>query len=450
MNQKIIRFFACIFLICTTFILAGCDPSAIGGQLIRLENPTDFQVNVGDNISLTWSEVEGASMYSIYIYQEDTCILTENAESGYIIKGLEPGVYKVGIRTIGDSETYRSSAVSDLITFEVTESDNPVTTPLTTPTNVLVDYDQDGKKIRITFKDSADYVNATGYLAYFYQNGQIIKTIQFAENGSSINIDSLTAGTYVVEVKVLGDNILYSNSEVSNSKASVTLVETGGGTDIFEGYYADASNKIGDALEEALRTIITNTHKIKTSYGDLRKFLQVTDRDPNNSNNIILFYCRASVRGQWDSAKTWNREHVWPDSQGVGEEGPGSDAHHLRPTNPSINSSRGNNGFDYVTGGKELQYGGKGTGCYVGGGKFEPADCIKGDVARIIFYMLIRYKNLYSKLPNVASIDVMLEWNSLDPVDSTEIQRNEEVYKIQGNRNPLIDHPEFAQLIWAN
>ena len=76
-------------------------------------------------------------------------------------------------------------------------------------------------------------------------------------------------------------------------------------------------------------------------------------------------------------------------------------------------------------------------------------DSVKGDVARIYFYMLVRYPYLYSSFNLVADLDVMLEWNEIDPVDELEIHRNEVVYNYQGNRNPFIDHPESANLIWA-
>ena len=155
---------------------------------------------------------------------------------------------------------------------------------------------------------------------------------------------------------------------------------------------------------------------------------------------MILFYTGASVP-KTDNMNVWNREHVWAQSlskyesggQWFGESGAGADAHHIRPCNPSVNSSRGNDKF--------------GTSS----GYYEPTDEFKGDVARIIFYMMVRYTQADSfTFTSVAeSLDILLEWNELDPVSPLEENRNDVVEDIQGNRNPFIDYPEFAEEIWG-
>ena len=75
----------------------------------------------------------------------------------------------------------------------------------------------------------------------------------------------------------------------------------------------------------------------------------------------------------------------------------------------------------------------------------------KGDTARILFYLFTRYSQADSyRFTAVAqSLEMLLEWNRLDPVDEWEMERNNETAKIQGNRNPFIDHPEFADIIWG-
>ena len=82
---------------------------------------------------------------------------------------------------------------------------------------------------------------------------------------------------------------------------------------------------------------------------------------------------------------------------------------------------------------------------------FEPLDNVKGDIARIIFYLMVRYQEAdnYSFTTVAQSKEMLLRWNEIDPVDEFEMKRNEESYKIQGNRNPFIDHPECAVLIWG-
>lgn len=203
------------------------------------------------------------------------------------------------------------------------------------------------------------------------------------------------------------------------------------------GYYSSITESSGNSLKLQLRTLITSTHKKILSYNDLKVYTAKTDVDPNNPNNIILFYSRKSVSSKWDGGNTWNREHVWPQSKSwFTTSGAGADIHHLRPTNPTINSSRGNKPYGETT----------------NGSMFEPNDEVKGDVARILFYLLVRYQesDSYSITKAASSMRMLLEWNRLDPVDNLEITRNEEAAKIQGNRNPFIDNYLYAEMIWAS
>ena len=225
-------------------------------------------------------------------------------------------------------------------------------------------------------------------------------------------------------------------------------------------YYSSiSSSETGDDLKSSLRSLITSTHKTKTSYDDCSdpSIVEKTDGDPNNPGNIILFWSGLSIESTWDSGKSWNREHVWPQSQGwFGTSGAGSDLHHIRPTDASVNSSHGNYPYGVVSGGKYVSLsstnGGTATDAKVGGSIFEPGDSKKGDCARIIFYLLVRYEDSdnYS-ITNVAtSMDLLLEWNNNDPVDASEIRRNNAVYDIQGNRNPFIDNNNYVDLIWGD
>ena len=170
---------------------------------------------------------------------------------------------------------------------------------------------------------------------------------------------------------------------------------------------------------------------------------------------MILFYSGLSVKASWDSAATWNREHMWPQSKSwFKTSGAGSDLHHIRPTDTDVNNRRGSLPFGEVSGGTEVLascHGNASTGCYIGGGYFEPADRVKGDTARIIFYLLTRYSesDSYSITQVAQSMDMLLRWNELDPVDDWEYTRNEETAKIQGNRNPFIDCSDLAEVIWG-
>ncbi|MCS0671803.1 endonuclease [Cytobacillus firmus] len=225
------------------------------------------------------------------------------------------------------------------------------------------------------------------------------------------------------------------------------------------GYYDAATGKTGEALKTALHTIIDDHTEI--SYSNVWEALRDTDEDPANSNNVILLYTGRS-QGKFTNGSgvnDWNREHVWAKSHGdFGTAmGAGTDLHHLRPTDASVNSSRGN--LDFDDGGTQHS---EALGNYYDSDSWEPRDAVKGDVARMLFYMAVRYEgdsgevdlelnNLVNNgsAPYHGKMSVLLEWHKEDPVDDNERRRNEIIYSdYQHNRNPFIDHPEWASAIW--
>jgi endonuclease I len=226
------------------------------------------------------------------------------------------------------------------------------------------------------------------------------------------------------------------------------------------GYYNGTEGLSGDQLKQALHNIIDNHHEY--SYSNLRDFiLRETDEDPNNSNNVILLYTgRSQAKSTFGGgANDWNREHVWAKSHGnFGTSAPaGTDAHHIRPTDASVNSSRGN--LDFDEGGTPLP---EAPGCKRDSDSFEPRDEVKGDVARMIFYMATRYEGggepdlevvdrvNNSPRPEHGKLQKLIDWNQMDPPSEFEKNRNEVVYSYQENRNPFIDHPEFVDYIWGD
>ncbi len=113
-------------------------------------------------------------------------------------------------------------------------------------------------------------------------------------------------------------------------------------------YYAGAIGKTGTSLKSALNNIISSQTKL--SYSAVWNALKVTDQDPNNSNNVVLLYSGISRSKSLNGGNSgnWNREHVWAQSHGDfgTSAGPGTDLHHLRPEDVSVNSIRGNKDFD--------------------------------------------------------------------------------------------------------
>lgn len=231
-------------------------------------------------------------------------------------------------------------------------------------------------------------------------------------------------------------------------------------------YYNDVNLTLsGSALKDALATKIINTHTTTLSYTPgVWNALKQTDLDPTNSSKVLLIYgwndsdsdiTNDRTRGKdtnGGGTGVWNREHVYAKSlanPNLGTSGPGADAHNLRPADAQRNSSRSNRKFAA----------GSGTASYITAqGHWYPGDEWRGDVARMLMYMYLRYGN--QTLPsNVAvgaansndsnMINILLEWNAADPVSDLEKQRNPVLENLQGNRNPFIDNPAFATKIWG-
>lgn len=223
-------------------------------------------------------------------------------------------------------------------------------------------------------------------------------------------------------------------------------------------YYAPAVGKSGAALRTSLHDIIDNSTKL--SYDAVWTALKDTDQDPRNTANVIELYTGRSIPKSSSGGSTgnWNREHVWAQSRGgfTTGAGPGTDLHHIRPEDVTVNSIRGNKDFD--DGGSAVS---GCTDCWTDADSFEPRDAVKGDVARMLLYMAIRYEGgdgfndlemsstVGSSSSQIGDLETLLAWNAADPVDAFEMRRNDRIHsQWQGNRNPFIDHPEWAASIW--
>jgi len=219
----------------------------------------------------------------------------------------------------------------------------------------------------------------------------------------------------------------------------------------------------GMPLKDELASKITTTHTNQITYTQVWTVLKSSDLDPTNSANVLLVYGFSDTDGNETTDRSrnknanggattgeWNREHIYAKSLGtpdLGTSGPGSDAHNLKPADVDNNGTRGNKKFASGTGN-----GG------VAGANWYPGDEWKGDIARIVMYMYVRYTT-QCKPGNVAvgnpvaidlnMVDLLLTWNIEDPVNAYERNRNDVIYNTQGNRNPFIDNPYLATLIWG-
>ncbi|MAX69934.1 MAG: endonuclease I [Flavobacteriaceae bacterium] len=233
------------------------------------------------------------------------------------------------------------------------------------------------------------------------------------------------------------------------------------------GYYDSLDGLADTALRQALQDIIADPTTVRAqTYADVIDILKEADQNPLNSNQVWLVYSeegRAKLDLQTGSSNVgkWNREHTFPRSRGgfysieEDEVADGvdvywtteadslrhgnSDAHALRAVDGQENSSRGNQFYGQYTGPS-------GT-----------LGMFRGDVARSVFYMAVRYNGLEivngypeSSVGDFGDLATLLDWHRNDPPDDFEMNRNNVVYNWQFNRNPFIDQPDLIEYIWGN
>jgi endonuclease I/chitodextrinase len=264
------------------------------------------------------------------------------------------------------------------------------------------------------------------------------------------------------------------------------------------GYYDNADTSSPSALHASLHTIIDDHVRFPyTSTAiDTWDILEIADEDPDLPGNVITIYRNATYAKQGGGNALYNREHSWPKSYGFPNDGSGNypytDAHQLFIADAGYNSSRSNKPFawcDTLCAEKPTDFnnnrGGLGGG-YPGDsnwtegsftqGTWEVWNGRRGDIARALLYMDVRYEGGSHGITGVAEPDlvltdnlsliessntgsnesvaymgllsVLLQWHAEDPVDYIEQSRNEAVAAFQGNRNPLIDHPEWVDCLY--
>ena len=200
------------------------------------------------------------------------------------------------------------------------------------------------------------------------------------------------------------------------------------------------------ALYDALHELMYSNLDNPTSYDATRSLFQYTDCE-NSGGKISAFYSATGVGPSWDSGKTWNREHVWPNSKSNGGSNSNTkretDIMMLRPEESSNNSARGNKAY----GESGSYYDPNGLG-----------QNVRGDAARIVLYVYVCWGGsdqhdgalnyMWGSSGVIESKDVLLKWMEEDPVDTWELGRNDSVESITGTRNIFVDYPELAFLLF--
>ena len=233
-------------------------------------------------------------------------------------------------------------------------------------------------------------------------------------------------------------------------------------------YYSSANGKKGQSLKTALFDIIKNPNV--TSYDGLVEAYKKTDMRADGKlrdwYSNITNYTWSDRNGNQSEGAGWNREHSVPQSWFSKGNPMKSDVVHVIPTDCYVNNRRSSyplgevGTITYKSANSYSKLGSCRTSGYTGT-VFEPNDEIKGDMARIYFYMATCYEdkisswgnNVFStsKYPGLENwvINMMMRWSKSDPLDGIELARNEAVQEVQRNRNPFVDFPGLEEYIWG-
>lgn len=230
-----------------------------------------------------------------------------------------------------------------------------------------------------------------------------------------------------------------------------------------DAYYRSVASLKGTALLKGLNKLVASGHKVYT-YDDARDKMFGAIDDATNKNVVVDVYCGRTGKGVVDRKSAFHRglnaEHTWPQSMGAQEEPAKSDLHHLFPADAGTNSMRNNHPYgvpakvqetlpNYLGDNLNSRIGTLADGTTV----FEPRDDHKGDAARALLYFYARY-GVSARAGDGVKIDnfrkefiTLWRWHFQDPPSVKEKARNEAVWRLQRNRNPFIDHPEYVQKI---
>jgi len=330
------------------------------------------------------------------------------------------------------------------------------------------------------------------------QSGTVPLTYPASGTSFTITTGTTLAGsescTFTIDATKVTDN---GGAKLAQNKVVGFTIAASGGT----GYYAHVNTSSASQLRCSLHETIRNhtAYPYSASTTDTWDILEIADEDPNAAGRILdvyrnRSYLKGSERAGTGTGLTYNREHTWPNSLGfgstTGDKGlpysPYTDTHMLYLSDTTWNADRGNKPYancalasgcgERIT---EANNGfGGGSGVYPGNsnwvkgpdgnsGSFEAWGHRKGDIARAVLYMAIRYEGgvdqngqsepdleltddrskiiITSASPAyMGLLSALLAWHQADPPDAGERERNEVIYSFQGNRNPFIDHPEWA------
>ena len=361
----------------------------------------------------------------------------------------------------------------------------------TTPVSGATDFPAAGN-LGATFSESVTAA-AGAFTLSCASSGAVALTYPSSGTSFSISTNTALVGGEACTFTAVANNITDTGGAhpAANTVVNFNVASGGGGG---TGYYAHVNTSSPSQLRCSLNATIKGHTAYPYSGGttNVWTILEIADEDPLNAGKVLDVYrnhsyTKVSSRAGTGSGLTYNREHTWPKSLGFSSEtgnlglpnSPHTDTHMLYASDTNYNSDRGNKPYGNCSGCTErateaYNGAGGGSGVYPGNSNwfntsvFQTWGKRKGDVARAVMYMAIRYEGgthpttgqnepdleltdnaalivaTSSSPAYMGLLSTLLAWHQADPPDAAERARDEVIYSFQGNRNPFIDHPEWA------
>ncbi|MFV8225216.1 Ig-like domain-containing protein [Christiangramia aquimixticola] len=361
-----------------------------------------------------------------------------------------------GTVEVKEDGTFRYTATNgfhgvDTFTYTICDDDEtPNCSTATISITVLDEGEPTAKDDEVVVEKNAVNVNLVSLLSNDDLSDDAVLT-SIDASGSNATVILSNDGTVVYSPAsgfTGSDSFTYTicddDNTCSTATVSVTVVDpvSFNVPAHLQDYYSDVTFTVDPTLlysELASHTDAMHTNRLE--YFQRHDYLYDADADLDDDSMVVLMYS-GELRpddeyqlGDLNEGETYNTEHIYPQSKLDTEESK-NDLHLLRVVDVEVNSERLNYPFT------------EGSGVYklVDGDKWFPGDDWRGDVARIVMYVNISYGDNFEEVGN---LDLFLKWNREDPVSAFELQRNNVIEGAQGNRNPFIDNPYLATLIWG-
>ena len=490
---------AATFGSCNTGQTFGTPPDI--APAVTTTTPPNGASNIplGQPIAITFSE--GVTVSSTFV--DVTC--TNSGAHSYSVTPASASVYNLTVSTpFAPAEactvTVMADQVTDLdgtpdqmaadyaFTFNTVVGDIPPTVQSTSPVAGASGFPL-GANLGVNFSEPVTLTQPGAFGLSCATSGAHTFAVTGASASYSINPDADFTALENCTLTVFASNVADQDGTPDNMAADVVVTFTTGADS--SDYYAGVDTSSGPALEAWLHNRIKDhiAYPYTASTTDVWDILNAADEDPMNPAHVVDIYKNTSYP---KGSASLNREHTWPNSYGFNDittnnghpYPPYTDAHMLYMSDSSYNQSRGNNPYGVCTGTCVEKptdvtngLGGPGHSNYRSSTLWEVWDYRKGDAARAILYMAVRYDGgtnamgqpepdlivtdnaaLITTTPSGVTVSTaymgmesdLLNWNDQDPPDAGEQLRNEVVYSYQQNRNPFIDHPEWARCVFLN